>query len=100
CCSLLLRAAAPICALFSADRSAEKIYANCPKSDNQGYLPYVASSSNCLIFNKIFTKPVYFNIVIYNKHLQNLLQKRKKTHNIMMNFLGTSAMIIQTILKA
>jgi len=66
----------------------------------QGSLPYVASSSNCLIFNKIFTKPVYFNIVIYNKHLQNLLQKRKKTHNIMMNFLGTSAMIIQTILKA
>ena len=64
------------------------------------YLPYVASSSICLIFKKILTKPMYFNIVFYNKHLQTLLQKRKKTHNIMMNFLGTSAMIIQTIFKA
>lgn len=38
-------------------------------------------------------------LFFYYKHLQALLQKRKKTHNIMMNFLGTSAMIIQTILK-
>lgn len=71
-----------------------------PNIKSYTYLHSVASDSIYLIFIKILTTLMDFNIAINNSILQTFLQNRNKTHNITATFLGTPATMIQTNSKA